>query len=139
MGPFFDAIVSSRGCRSQISCCCEGQGYSQDNGINLTCRDAHFPIHTTSHENKRRRRTDHTSLLLSTAPLTRMSVQESYVPTHPDLFIVEFLPGDFASRLVSLKVCFRLCDLIISVPPSLFTAPLAIRFRRDDHGLVSLR
>ncbi|KAF9646241.1 hypothetical protein BDM02DRAFT_3189035 [Thelephora ganbajun] len=32
-----------------------------------------------------------------------MSVQESYVPTHPDLFIVEFLPGDFASRLISLK------------------------------------
>jgi len=32
-----------------------------------------------------------------------MPSQESYVPTHPGLFIVEFLPGNFASRLVSLK------------------------------------
>ena len=39
-----------------------------------------------------------------------MITQESYVPTHPDLFIVEFLPGDFTSRLVSLKVCFLRYD-----------------------------
>jgi hypothetical protein len=52
-----------------------------------------------------------------------MVVQESYVPTHPDLFVVEFLSGDFASRLVSLKVRFRLCDLIIPVPHYLFTTP----------------
>jgi len=51
--------------------------------------------------------------------LLKMTIQESYVPTHPDLFIVEFSPGDFASRLVSLKVCFRLCDSITSVSPYL--------------------
>ena len=35
-----------------------------------------------------------------------MTTQGSYVPSHPDLFVVEFLPGNFASRLVSLKVGF---------------------------------
>ena len=53
-----------------------------------------------------------------------MNIQESYVPTHPDLFIVEFSLGDFASGLVSLKVCFRLCDLITSVSPHLSTNPV---------------
>ena len=33
-----------------------------------------------------------------------MTAQEPYVPSHPGLFIVEFLPGSFTSRLVSLKV-----------------------------------
>ena len=50
-----------------------------------------------------------------------MTTQESYAPTHPDLFMVEFLPGDFTSRLVSLRVCLsvrshRLCRL--TRPPS---------------------
>jgi len=50
----------------------------------------------------------------------------SYVPSHPDLFVVEFLPGNFTSRLVSLKVCFRLCDFAIPASPYL-PLPLAIR------------
>jgi len=35
-----------------------------------------------------------------------MAAQGSYVPSHPGLFVAEFLPGNFASRLVSLKVGF---------------------------------
>ena len=42
-----------------------------------------------------------------------MTSQESYVPSHPDLFVVEFLPGNFASRLVSLKVGFLQRDRFI--------------------------
>jgi len=43
-----------------------------------------------------------------------MATQSSYVPTHPDLFAVEFLPGKFASRLVSLKVRFCQQDFTVS-------------------------
>ncbi|KAF9786409.1 hypothetical protein BJ322DRAFT_1210802 [Thelephora terrestris] len=32
-----------------------------------------------------------------------MTIPKAYVPTHPELFVVEFQPGNFASRLVSLK------------------------------------
>jgi hypothetical protein len=39
----------------------------------------------------------------SRAPL-KMTTQMPYIPTHPDLFMVEFRPGDFASRLIALKV-----------------------------------
>jgi len=59
------------------------------------------------------------------------------VPTHPGLFVVEFLPGDFASRLVSLKVRFRWHDFAVSTVSYLSTI-LVIRGRKDYCGPASL-
>ena len=53
-------------------------------------------------------------------PLER-GVPRPYFP-HPDPFIVEFLPGDFASRLVSVRVRFRRHDFavpVVTYPPAI--------------------
>ena len=40
----------------------------------------------------------------SSRPPLKMTTPTNYIPTHPDLFMVDFQPGDFASRLIALRV-----------------------------------
>ena len=66
----------------------------------------------------------------------KMTAQASYVPSHPELFVVEFLPGNFASRLVSLKVGFPRRDYAVSAWRFTVSETLVVRCRGDHHRRV---
>ena len=77
------------------------------------------PVHTTSSFQQR---------------LLKMTIQAFYVPTHRDLFIVKLSP-----RELHLTRSPRRSVFVCGIQPLTCPPPLAIRYWRDNYGLVSFR